>query len=80
MNVLANNTANPFTRAGCDGRRKRMVINSCRKLKGGSSANIQIADRGFFHHLAKIPHTHAHIQTQTDTLACMHTLNTVKCV
>lgn len=37
-----------------------MVISWCRKLKGGSSGNIQIADRGFFHHLTNVPHIHTH--------------------
>lgn len=55
--MLVNNGTNPFTQAACVGwRGKSMVISHRRKLKGGSSADIQIADRGFFHHLTNVPY------------------------
>lgn len=55
MDVLVNNGANPFRPAACVGwRGKRMVISRRRKLKEGSSADIQIADRGFFYHSTNV--------------------------
>lgn len=59
MDLLVNNGPNPFTYVACVGwREKRIVISRRRKLKGGSSADIQIADRGFFHHLTNVPNVH----------------------
>lgn len=57
MDVLVNNGTNPFTPAACAGWwGKRMVISRRGKWKGGSSTDIQIADRGFYHHLTNVPH------------------------